>query len=83
MTTKLVRFEDGKIVLPDDFRDWASSGEQLVAIFEDDTIIIKRIRKPPLTEIARQVPEEPEMPLQEIAAEVHKYREEKRGAGRS
>jgi len=83
MTTKLVKFEDGKIVLPEDFRDWASSGEQLVAIFENDTIIIKRIRKPPLTEIAQQSPEEPEMPLQEIADEVHKYREEKRGAGRS
>jgi len=80
MTAKLVSVIDGKIVLPEELQNWVKSEEQLLAILEGDTIILKRLNPTPLTEIALRAPDEPEPPLQEIAAEVHRYREEKRSA---
>lgn len=78
MTAKLVSVIDGKIVLPEELQNWVKSEEQLLAILEGDTLILKRLNPTPLTEIALRATDEPEPPLQEIAAEVHRYREEKK-----
>ncbi|MCS7265368.1 MAG: hypothetical protein NZ805_11100 [Armatimonadetes bacterium] len=78
MTAKIVPVIDGKIVLPEELQSWAKSGEQLLAICEGDTLILKRLTPAPLTEIALRAPDEPELPLAEISAEVHRHREEKR-----
>lgn len=81
MTAKLVSVIDGKIVLPEELQSWAKSGENLLAILEGDTLILKRLKLTDLREIALRASDEPEPPLEEIVEEVHRHREEKRGAG--
>lgn len=44
---------------------------------EGDTLIIKRINPPKLSEIAKRAKEKP-IPLKEIVKEVHAYRREKK-----
>ncbi len=80
MTTLLVQVVDDKIVLPKELQGWLKSGERLLAIWEGDTLILKRLTVTPLTEIAQRAVDEPTPPLEEIAAEVHRHREEKRAA---
>lgn len=80
MIAKLVSVIDGKIVLPEEMQSWAKSGEHLLAILEGDTLILKRLKLTPLKEVAFRASGEPEPSLEEIAEEVHRYREEKRGA---
>ncbi len=80
MTTLLVQVVDDKIVLPKELQGWLKPGERLLAIWEGDTLILKRLTVTPLTEIAQRAADEPAPPLEEIVAEVHRYREEKRAA---
>ncbi len=84
MTEMRVEVIDGKMVLPMGSKEWLQPGDGLVAfIEEEDTLIIKRLRSARLSQIAERAPNEPEMPLEEIAAEVHQYRKEKRHASGS
>lgn len=77
-----VKVINGKITLPPLVVNWIGAASELSLFIEGDTLILKKMRVPILSEIANRASEE-EMPLEEIVAEVHRYRREKRNAGRS
>jgi len=77
-----VKVIDGRIGLPSSVVGWIGSASELSLFIEGDTMILKKMRAPALSEFAARVPED-EMPLDEVVAEVHRYRQEKRHAGRS
>jgi hypothetical protein len=76
-----VRVVDGAISLPKAALRWIGNARELGVFLEGDTLILKKIQPVKLSEIAGRVVED-EMPLVEITAEVHRYRQEQRGAGR-
>jgi hypothetical protein len=57
--------------------DWLGSTEELVLLIQGDTLILKKMQILKLSEIAERAPEDEEMPMEEIVAEVHRYRREK------
>jgi len=73
---------NGKITLPPLVANWIGAAGELSLFIEGDTLILKKMRVPSLSEIAARASDE-EMPLEEIVAEVHRYRREKRNAGRN
>jgi hypothetical protein len=77
-----VKVTKGKITLPPSVVDWVGTADELSLFIEGDTLILKKMRAPILSEIAARAEDE-EMPMAEIVAEVHRYRREKRNAGRS
>ena len=84
MTEMRVEVIDGKMVLPMEINEWLQPGDELVAFIEEEnTLIIKRLRSARLSQIAQRAPNEPEMPLEDIAAEVNQHRKEKRHASGS
>ena len=58
-------------------KEWLKPGEQWALWMEEDTLILKRVHPSRLSDIALRFLEE-EIPLEEIVAEVHRYRREKR-----
>jgi hypothetical protein len=77
-----VKVIDGKITLPPSVVNWIGVTDEFSLFIEGDTLILKKMRAPILSEIATRASDE-ETPLEEIVAEVHRYRREKRNAGRS
>ncbi|HIP96971.1 MAG TPA: hypothetical protein EYH32_07135 [Anaerolineae bacterium] len=63
-------------------REWMGPDEELALLIHGDTSVLKRMRPPRLSEMARRVPDDEEVPLEDIVAEVHRYRQEKRNANR-
>ena len=63
-------------------QEWIGPDEELALLIQGDTLILKKMRPSRLSEIAWRVPDDEEMPMAEIVAEVHRYRQEKRNAGR-
>ncbi len=68
---------DGKIELLPQMLDWLGSEDELAVLIQGDTLILKKLRLPKLSEIAERAPGEKGMSMAEIAAEVHDYRKEK------
>ena len=68
---------DGSIKLPRDILRLFPSASELAVWTEGDMIVLKRLRPLKPSQIAQRVPEE-EMPLEDIAADVHQMRREKR-----
>jgi len=68
---------DGSLKLPKEILRLFRSESELAVWTEGDTIILKRLKPLQPSQIAERQPEE-EMPIEEIAAEVHKIRREKR-----
>lgn len=68
---------DGSIKLPKEILRLFPSESELAVWTEGDMIILKRVRPLKPSRIAERMPEE-EMLLEEIAAEVHQMRREKR-----
>ena len=77
-----VKVINGKITLPPLVANWIGAAGELSLFIEGDTLILKKMCTPNLSEIAARVSDE-EMSMEEIVAEVHRYRREKRNAGRS
>lgn len=69
---------DGSIKLPREIVRLFPRTSELAVWREGDTIILKRVTSLKPSSIAERVPEK-EMPLGDIAAEVHRMRREKRG----
>ncbi len=69
--------KNGVLVLPKGLRAVFKPSDKLAWFTEGDTLIIKRVNPPKLSEIAGRVKEKP-MPLKEVVKEVHAYRREKR-----
>ena len=64
------------IVLP---KSMFKPTDKVVTFREGDTLIVKKLNPPDVTEIAGRVKEKP-MPLKQIVKEIHRYRKEKRAA---
>ncbi len=75
-----IKVLDGKIALPRQAVKWIGEGTELQAFIEGDTLILKRLGKPALSEIATRAADD-EISLDEIVAEVHRHRQDKRDAG--
>ncbi len=68
---------DGSIKLPKEIMRLFPKASELAVWTEGDMIVLKRLRPLKPSQIAERAPEE-EMPLDEIVAEVHRMRREKR-----
>jgi hypothetical protein len=75
----VARIKDGRIELPTSLTDWFGDLTELSFFVEGDTLIFKKLWPPRLSDIAGQA-DENEMSMDEIVAEVHRYRQEKRDA---
>lgn len=81
---KTVKVVDGKIELLPQIVDWLGSDDELAVLIQGDTLVLKKLRLPKLSEIAKRAPQdEEEMSMEDIAAEVHRYRRGKRDADRT
>jgi hypothetical protein len=75
---KAVRIQtDGSIKLPKEILRLFPRTSELAVWTEGDMIVLKRLRSLKPSHLAERAPEE-EMPIEEIAAEVHQMRREKR-----
>ena len=68
---------DGSIKLPQELLQLFPRASDLGVWTQGDMIVLKRLHPIPPSQIAERLPEE-EMPLDEISAEVHRVRKEKR-----
>ncbi len=57
-------------------------GDEFTVIATADTIILKKVTPPRLSDIARREPQASQMPLNEIVREVHRYRRSHRARRR-
>lgn len=73
-----VQVINGSIALPPMASNWVGQNDELTVFIEGDSLILKRLRPPRLSEIAARAPEDTEMPIDDIVAEIHNYRREKR-----
>ena len=64
------------LTIPKDFLAVFKPSDEFACFVEGDTLIIKRITPPKLSEIAERVKEKP-IPMKKIAEEVHAHRQEK------
>lgn len=69
--------KNGQITLPKSLRSIITTSDKIAYYADNDTIIIKRINPPKLSEISLRTKAKP-MPLKDIVKEVHAYRKEKR-----
>ena len=70
-----VKVINGGITLPPSVVNWIGAIDELSLFVEGDTLILKKMRAPAISEIAARATDE-EMPLEGIVAEVHRYRRE-------
>jgi hypothetical protein len=75
ITTRVV---NGALELPAEALKWIRPDEELMLFIVGDSLILKRVHPPRLSELAGRAPGDVEMPLQEIVEEVHRHRREKR-----
>jgi len=69
--------KDGTLTIPKALRSFFKPSDKFIWFMEGNTLIIKRINPPNLSDIAKRVKEKP-LPLKEIEKEVHAYRNEKK-----
>ena len=69
---------DGSVKLPKEVLRLFPRSSELAVWTEGDMVVLKRLRPLKPSQIAERAPGS-EMPLEEIAAEVHRLRAEKRG----
>lgn len=69
-----IRMNGSTLVLPPEAMAHIGPDADPSVIATDDTIILKKITAARLSDIAQRVSEDPAMPLDEIAQEVHRDR---------
>ncbi len=75
LTTKL----KGKtLTLPPDAMKYVKPDDEFTVVATPDTIILKKVLPPRLSDIAQREPQAQAMPLDEIVQEVHRYRRSRR-----
>jgi hypothetical protein len=79
MMETTIRVMDGRLDLPHAVVNWIGTAHELDLFLEGDTLILKKIQPARLSEIALRVLED-EMPMDEIVAEVHQYRQKRQDA---
>ncbi len=75
---QVVTFSNGTLTLPPDTARQIAPNTEFTIISAGDTIILKKITPPRLTEIAERAPKDKPMSLSEISKEVQRYRRSKR-----
>jgi len=70
--------EDNTLMLPDEIAMLFNPPEKFILIADYDGIVLKRVIKPKLSELANRSVDKNPPSLEEIADEVHQYRHEKR-----
>lgn len=68
---------DGTIIIPKLLRSIFKPSDKIAWFVEADTLILKKLNPPKLSELAGRVKEQP-LPLKDIVKEVHAYRKGKR-----
>lgn len=68
---------DGTIIIPKLLRSIFKPSDKIAWFVEADTLILKKLNPPKLSELAGRVKEKP-FPLKEIVKEIHAYRKAKR-----
>ncbi len=75
---QVVTFSNGTLTLPPETAKQIAPDTEFTIISAGDTIILKKMTPPRLTEIAARAPKDKQMSLSEISGEVQRYRRSKR-----
>ena len=70
------------LTLPPAAMKFVKPNDEFTVIATSDTIILKKVLPPRLSDIAQREPQAQTMPLEEIAREVHRYRRSRRARRR-
>lgn len=79
---ELIRLSRGTLTLPPNMIQNIDASAQFTVIVTGDTIILKKVTPPRLSEIAERTLNDQPMSLSEIAKEVHNYRRSRRARRR-
>ncbi len=79
---QIARVSNGTLTLPPETAKQIAPNTEFTIISAGDTIILKKITPPRLTEIAARAPKDKAMSLREISGEVQRYRRSKRARRR-
>jgi hypothetical protein len=79
---QLVKVNRGTVTLPPKTLQIVGADAQFTVITTGDTIILKKVSAPRLSEIATRAPDDPPLSLKEISQEVHRHRRSRRARRR-
>ncbi len=79
---QIVKVSGATFTLPPETAQQIGPDDEFTVITAGDTIILKKITPPRLSEIVRRAPADKGMPLGEISQEVHRYRRSRRARRR-
>ena len=77
-----VRVKGTTLTLPPETLQQIKPDDEFTVITTGDTIILKKVTPPRLSEIALRAPRDKAIPLSEISREVHRYRRGRRARRR-
>jgi len=77
-----VRVKGTTLTLPPETLQQIKPDDEFTVITTGDTIILKKVTPPRLSEIALRAPRDKAIPLSEISREVHRYRRSRRARRR-
>lgn len=75
---EIVKIRDGTVTLPPETLEAIGADSQFTVIATGDTIILKKVTLPRLSEIAERLPDDKPLALNEITKEVRRYRRSRR-----
>lgn len=78
-----VQVVNGKLKLPESIVRWVGKENELVISLRGDSVVLKKILPPRMSDFAKRKPEDTPMSMDEIVAEVKKVRRTKKRARRS
>jgi len=77
-----VRVKGTTLTLPPETLQQIKPDDEFTVITAGDTIILKKVTPPRLSEIALRAPRDKAIPLSEVSREVHRYRRSRRARRR-
>jgi len=75
---QIVKVNGATLTLPPETAQQIGPDDEFTVITAGDTIILKKVTPPRLTDIAMRAPKDKAMPMSEISKEVHRYRRSRR-----
>lgn len=80
---EIAKVVNGRIELPQSAARWVGQEDELAVLVQGDTLILKKVNVPRLTEFAERAPDDAPMPMSEVVAEVRRVRKASKRARRS
>jgi hypothetical protein len=80
---ELAKVVNGTIELPSSLARWLGQNDELAVFAQGDTLILKKILPPRLTEFAARAPDDEPLPMSDIVAEVKRVRRASKRARRA